>query len=67
MRSFREPGTAAMGRLLQILIAIFLPPLSAFLQVGLSLHFWLNVVLTLIGLLPGSVHALWLLLRGDAR
>lgn len=51
-----------MGRIIQILIAIFLPPLSAFLQVGLSAQFWINVVLTLLGGLPGSVHALWLLL-----
>ena len=51
-----------MGRIIQILIAIFLPPLSAFLQVGLSGQFFLNVLLTLLGGLPGSVHALWLLL-----
>ncbi len=51
-----------MGQVVSILIAIFLPPLSAFLQVGLGFHFWVNVVLTLLGGLPGSVHALWLLL-----
>ena len=32
--------------LLKIVLAIFLPPVAAFLQVGLSLHFFLNIVLT---------------------
>ncbi|PSQ99105.1 MAG: YqaE/Pmp3 family membrane protein [Bacteroidetes bacterium QS_9_68_14] len=51
-----------MRQLIQILIAIFLPPLSVFLQKGLGRAFLLNVVLSLIALLPGSIHALWLLL-----
>lgn len=46
--------------LVKIILAIFLPPVAAFLQVGLSLHFFLNIVLTLLGGLPGMVHALWL-------
>ncbi|PSR01935.1 MAG: YqaE/Pmp3 family membrane protein [Bacteroidetes bacterium QS_8_68_28] len=56
-----------MGQLIQILIAIFLPPLSVFLQKGLGTAFLLNVVLTLIALLPGSIHALWLLLGSSSR
>ena len=46
--------------LIKILLAIFLPPVAAFLQVGLSLHFWINLVLTLLFFFPGMVHALWL-------
>ena len=46
--------------LIKILLAIFVPPVAAFLQVGLGLHFWLNIILTIIGGLPGMVHALWL-------
>ena len=49
-----------MNNLLKILLAIFLPPVCAFIQVGLSLHFIINIVLTLLGGLPGMVHALWL-------
>jgi len=49
--------------LLKIVLAIFLPPAAAFLQVGLSLHFLLNIVLTLLGGLPGMVHALWLVVK----
>jgi len=46
--------------IIKILLAIFLPPVAAFLQVGLTLHFVINIVLTLLGGLPGIVHALWL-------
>jgi len=48
--------------LLKIIIAILLPPVTAYLQVGFTLHFFLNVVLTLFGYLPGIVHALWLVI-----
>ena len=41
-----------MNNLLKILLAIFLPPVCAFLQVGFSLHFLINIVLTLLGGLP---------------
>ena len=46
--------------IVKIILAIFLPPIAAYLQVGLSTHFWINIVLTLIGFFPGVVHALWL-------
>lgn len=49
--------------LVQVLLAIFLPPVAVFLEVGLGLHFWINIVLTLLGGLPGMVHAFWLLLK----
>lgn len=48
--------------LLKIILAIFLPPVAAFLQVGVSTHFWINIILTLLGGLPGVIHALWLVL-----
>ena len=46
---------------LRILLAILLPPLGVFLQVGLGLHFWLNIVLTLFGYVPGIIHAIWVI------
>jgi uncharacterized membrane protein YqaE (UPF0057 family) len=46
--------------IIKIILAIFLPPVAAFLQVGLGVHFWLNILLTLLGGLPGMIHALWL-------
>jgi uncharacterized membrane protein YqaE (UPF0057 family) len=48
---------------LRILLAIVLPPLGVFLQVGLGLHFWLNILLTLLGYIPGIIHAVWIILK----
>jgi uncharacterized membrane protein YqaE (UPF0057 family) len=49
--------------LIRIIIAIFIPPLGVFLQVGFGIDFWINVVLTLLGYIPGILHALWIILR----
>ena len=49
--------------ILRILLSIFLPPVGVFLQVGIGLHFWLNILLTLLGYIPGIIHALWIILR----
>lgn len=48
--------------IIRLLCAIFLPPLGVFLQVGLGTDFWINVVLTLFGYVPGIVHAVWVIL-----
>ena len=45
--------------LLLILIALVLPPLAVFLTCGICKHFWINIVLTLLGYIPGVVHAVW--------
>ncbi len=49
--------------ILRILLAIILPPLGVFLQVGLGLHFWLNILLTLFGYIPGIIHALYIIVK----
>ncbi len=49
--------------LIRILMAVFVPPLGVFFQVGLGLHFWLNLLLTLLGYIPGIVHAVWIIAR----
>ena len=49
--------------LIRIIIAIILPPLGVFMQVGFGKHFWLNILLTLLGWLPGVIHALWVILK----
>lgn len=49
--------------ILRIILAILLPPLGVFLQVGFSKHFWLNILLTLLGYIPGIVHAVWVIAK----
>lgn len=54
--------------LIRILLAILLPPLGVFLQVGLGPQFWINIILTLLGYVPGIVHAVWIIAtRGPRR
>ncbi|HKF96136.1 MAG TPA: YqaE/Pmp3 family membrane protein [Gammaproteobacteria bacterium] len=48
---------------IRIIIAILLPPLGVFLQVGIGLQFWLNILLTLLGYVPGIIHAVWVIVR----
>lgn len=49
--------------ILRVLLAILLPPVGVFLQVGIGLHFWLNLLLTLLGYIPGIIHAIWVIMR----
>ncbi len=50
-------------KLIEILIAVFFPPVAAFMRVGFGLQFWLNILLTLMAFFPGMIHALWLVAR----
>lgn len=48
--------------LLLIILAIIFPPLGVGLKVGLKGQFWLNVLLTILGFVPGIIHALYVIL-----
>ena len=52
-----------MGDFIRIIIAILLPPLGVFLQVGFGIDFWINILLTLLGYIPGIVHAVWIIAK----
>lgn len=56
-------GKPVIVDVIRILIAIILPPVGVFLQVGFGLHFWLNILLTLCGYVPGIIHAIWVIMR----
>lgn len=47
--------------ILKIILAILLPPVGVFMEVGLGMHFWLNVLLTIFGYLPGIIHAIFII------
>lgn len=49
--------------IVRIIVAVLLPPLGVFLEVGLGKHFWLNILLTLLGYIPGLVHAIYIIAR----
>jgi uncharacterized membrane protein YqaE (UPF0057 family) len=53
--------------LIRIILAILLQALGVFLQVGLGGQFWLKILLTLLGYVPGIVHAIWIIARRRVR
>lgn len=54
--------TVTVGDPIKIIAAILLPPLGTFFEVGITKHFWINILLTLLGYLPGIIHALYIIL-----
>ena len=50
---------------LRVVLSVIIPPVGVFLQVGFRWPFWLNILLTLIGYIPGLVHAIWIIARED--
>lgn len=53
-----------MNDFIRIVIAILLPPLGVFLQVGLGKDFWINLLLTIFGFyILGVVHAVWIIAK----
>ena len=55
-------GRLSPGDIAFIIVALMMPPVAVLLKVGLTTHFWINVVLTILGFVPGQIHALWVVL-----
>lgn len=51
--------------IIRIILSLIIPPVGVFLQVGLGMHFWLNILLTLLGYVPGLIHAIYIILSRD--
>lgn len=44
--------------IVEVLLAILLPPVAVYLHDGIGTSFWINILLTLLFFLPGVIHAL---------
>ncbi|KAK1924706.1 hypothetical protein DB88DRAFT_509779 [Papiliotrema laurentii] len=49
--------------ILLIIIAIIFPPAAAAFITGCSCDLLINILLTLLGYLPGHIHAFWLIYK----
>jgi uncharacterized membrane protein YqaE (UPF0057 family) len=49
--------------IIRLIFAIILPPVGVFMQVGFGGAFWLNILLTLCGYIPGIVHAVYIIAK----
>ena len=54
-------------KLLRIITGILVPPLGVFLTVGIGPTFLINILLTVLGWLPGSIHALWVIVKQEEK
>lgn len=54
-------------KLLRIVLGILLPPLGVFLTMGVGSALLINVLLTLLGWLPGSIHAVWVIVKHEEK
>ena len=45
--------------MMKLLLGIILPPVGIFLTYGVGPTLFINIGLTLLGWLPGSIHAVW--------
>ncbi|WP_174273367.1 YqaE/Pmp3 family membrane protein [Sphingomonas bacterium] len=58
-------GAIARPGIVALIAALLLPPLGTFLVRGIGTAFWVTVLLTLVGWLPGVVFALLVMLRPE--
>lgn len=61
--SIAPSGDSQFSDFVKILFAILLPPLGVAMEVGLGRQFWINVLLTLLGFIPGIVHAVYVIAK----
>ncbi|KAK5135854.1 plasma membrane proteolipid Pmp3 [Meristemomyces frigidus] len=49
--------------IIKIILAIFLPPVGVFLERGCGADLLINILLTILGYIPGIIHALYIILK----
>lgn len=54
-----------MMDVIRIILSIIIPPLGVFLQVGIGVQFWINILLTILGYIPGVIHAIYIIVTRD--
>jgi uncharacterized membrane protein YqaE (UPF0057 family) len=54
-------------KLLRYVLGILVPPVGIFLTYGVSTTLLINILLTLLGWVPGSIHAVWAIAKADEK
>ncbi|MDB9303279.1 MULTISPECIES: YqaE/Pmp3 family membrane protein [Cyanophyceae] len=52
-------------KIVRLVLGLVLPPLGVFLTVGAGPTLLINILLTLLGWLPGSIHAVWVIAKHE--
>jgi uncharacterized membrane protein YqaE (UPF0057 family) len=63
----RSIGSMSEGtaNCVDILIAIILPPLGVFLKYGCGHEFWICLLLTFLGYIPGIIYAIYAITKNN--
>ncbi|KAJ7603576.1 UPF0057-domain-containing protein [Roridomyces roridus] len=56
-----ETNVSSTGNVCLYFLAIFLPPVAVLMKRGLLADFWINLCLTILGWIPGMIHAWWII------
>lgn len=51
------------GDIPRLICSVIIPPVGVFFQVGCTKDLAINILLTLLGYIPGLVHAVYILVR----
>lgn len=54
-------------KLVRFALGILLPPVGVFLTYGLSTTLLINILLTFLGWIPGSIHAIWAIAKHEEK
>jgi uncharacterized membrane protein YqaE (UPF0057 family) len=54
---------SAYSDICKLLLAFILPPLGVFLERGCGVDFLINVGLTILGWIPGIIHAIYIIFK----
>lgn len=49
-------------QIIEVILCFFIPPLAVFLHSGLGTEFWISLILTILGFLPGVIYSLLVVL-----
>ncbi|MBW4442883.1 MAG: YqaE/Pmp3 family membrane protein [Plectolyngbya sp. WJT66-NPBG17] len=52
---------------LRLVFAVVLPPVAVFMTSGVSSALLVSILLTLVGWVPGIIHAIWYIQKTDQR
>jgi uncharacterized membrane protein YqaE (UPF0057 family) len=52
------------NKVIQVILCFFIPPLAVYMKKGkIDNDFWINLILSFLGGIPGILHGLYIVLR----
>jgi uncharacterized membrane protein YqaE (UPF0057 family) len=54
-------------KLIRFALGVLVPPVGVFLTYGISMTLLINILLTLLGWVPGIIHAVWAIAKHEEK